>query len=255
MQKIDPATRHSIRRAQSLQADVLCVVVGQGIYEFERVDGEWAVVSPSEYERLKATGESFVTHDAGADRWCRIAEDGKPLFERLNVDDMGAAVAAHRSLLAAFSSSPSWSSPSIVPALQSLLDSDSPSVQAYACSAACSWCAAAVVAAKALALPLMRSVTRLRCDGSTSFLQRSAHSCAWSLAEDLTSSHPSDAGNALSILLSSSLGGDDDAAVAAALDGLCASITTLQRRSTLIAAGLLPQLLPNTNPKKRSNGS
>ncbi len=63
MQKIDPATRHNIRRAPSLDADVLCVVVGRGVYEFERLDGEWAFMSPSECERLEATGESFVAHE------------------------------------------------------------------------------------------------------------------------------------------------------------------------------------------------
>jgi hypothetical protein len=247
MQKINPATRDPIRRGPSLAADVMCIVLGQGIYEFKLEDGDWALVSPSEFERLKSTGESHVPHDASVDLWCQIAADGKPFFERLNVDDMGAAVTAHRSLLAFFASS-SWESPSVVPALQSLIDSDSLSSQAYACAAACSWCAAGVVAAKALAVPLIHSIARLRCDGFSPLLQRNVYWCAWALAEDLTSSHPIDAGGVLPELFTSSIVGDDDDLLAAALDGLCASITTLQRRSTLIKAGLLPLLL---QPLKR----
>jgi hypothetical protein len=243
MQKIDPATRHNIRRAPSLEADVLCVVAGRGVYEFERVEGEWAVVSPSERERLHATAESFVAHDASVELCCRVAADGKPLFERVNVEDMAAAVTAHRSLLALCASSSSWSSLSIVPALQALLDSDSPSAKAYACAAACSWCAAGVTAAKVLALPLIHGAARLLCDTSAPFLQLHASACACALALDLTLSHPDDAGSVLVELLASSFSGGDDGRTAAALDGLAASVTTLERRSALIKAGLMPLLL------------
>ena len=242
MQKKNPATLHNIRSSPSLEANVLCVVAGSGIYEFERTSGDWALMSPSEFERLKATGQSFVAQDASVDMWCRIAADGDPLFERLSVDDMAATLTAHRSLLVLASSS-SWPSPSLLPALHSLLDSDSSSVKLYACTAACSWCAEGVIAAKTLAVPFIHSVVRLLCDGFAPLAQRNVYSCAWALAEDLTFSHPGDAGDVLSELLMSSLVGDDDARVAAALDGLCASITTLQRRSTLIKAGLLPPLL------------
>ena len=128
MQKKNPATLHNIRSSPSLEANVLCVVAGSGIYEFERTSGDWALMSPSEFERLKATGQSFVAKDASVDMWCRIAADGDPLFERLSVDDMAAALTAHRSLLVLTSSS-SWPSPSLLPALHSLLDSDSSSVK------------------------------------------------------------------------------------------------------------------------------
>ena len=141
MQKVDPMSRHNIRRAPSLEADILCVVVGRGIYECVRVDSDWTLVAPSEFERLKATGEAFVAEDAGVEFWCLSSADKEVYFERLNVDDMEAAVRAHRTLLSLFSASSSWFSPSVVAALQSLIDADSPSVRAYACAAACSCCA------------------------------------------------------------------------------------------------------------------
>jgi hypothetical protein len=260
MQKFDPATRLNIRRAPSLEADVLCVVAGRGVYEFDRVEGEWAFMSPSERERLKATGESFVAHDTSVELCCRVVGkplcdlfadgtplffvfDGKPLFERLNVEDMAAAVTAHRSLLALCASSSSWSSPSIVPALQALLDSDSPSAKAYACAAACSWCAAGVIAAKARALPLIHGAARLLCDSSAPFLQLHASACAWALALDLTLCHSDDAGGALIELMTLLFSSGDDGRTAAALNGLTASISTLERRSTLLKAGLW-ELMP-----------
>jgi hypothetical protein len=227
--KNDPATLHNIRCSPSLEANILCVVAGAGIYEFERTSGDWALVSPSEFERLKATGHSFVAKDASVVIWCKIAAFSNLLFERLSMDDMAAAVAAHRSLLVLASSS-SWPSPTLLPALHSLLDCDSSSVKLYACAAACSWCAEGVIAAKTLTVPFIHSVVRLRCDGFAPLAQRNVYSCAWALAEDLMFSHPSDAGDALSELLMSSLVVDDDARVVAALYGLCASITTLQRR-------------------------
>jgi hypothetical protein len=248
MQKINPATRDPIRRGPSLAADVMCVILGQGIYEFEREDGDWALVSPSEFERLKATGEPYAPYDTSVGLWCQIAVDGKSLFERLNVEDMAAAVAAHRSLLALWGSSPSTPSPSIVSSLQFIVDSDVPSAQVYACVAACSWCAASVIAAKALAVPLIQSISRLRFVDFAPLVRSNVHSCAWALAADLTLSHPSDAGDVLSALLVSSIVGDNDDRTAAALDGLGASISTMERRSALIKAGLLPLLL---EPLKR----
>jgi hypothetical protein len=162
MRKMDPTTVYIVRRTPSLQADVLCKLVGEGIYEFERVEGEWALVSPSEYERLKATGEAFVAHDASAEGWCRVtnSKDASVLWSSLNVDDTGAAVAVHRSLLALCASF-SWATAPLLPSLQTMFDDESPSVQAYACSAAGSWCLAAIVAAVADALPILRYVIRL----------------------------------------------------------------------------------------------
>jgi len=241
MRNIDPTTPHNVRRTQSLQADILCKLVGQGIYEFERMDGEWAFVSPSEYERLKATGEAFVEHDASVDGWCVIATGGAAHFVRLDVDDMGAAVAAHRSLVTLCASS-SWAMASVLPALQTLFDDESLSVQAYACSAAGSWCFAAIVAAAADAVPILRCAMRL-CDSSTPFVRSNAHACAWALAEDLTSSHPGAAGDILPEFLKASFASDDDDRMAAALNGIAVSITIHQRRSTLIKAGLLQLLL------------
>ena len=183
-----------LRRARSTQADVIiCRLLGHVPFEIEQIEGEWALVSPSEYERLKATGEAFVAHDANAGGWCRFINpiNGSIFWASLNVDDMSAAVAAHRSLLALCASSSSWVSPSIVPALQSLIDSsDSPSAQAYACSAACTWCKAGVVAAAADAVPLIQSIARLRSSASRC-AKRHALAAAWALALEFVS--PNDA--------------------------------------------------------------
>jgi hypothetical protein len=218
MRKMDPTTASNVRRTASLQADVLCKLVGEGIYEFERVEGEWALVSPSEYERLKATGEAFVAHDASAEGWCRVTDpnDASVYLSSLNVDDMGAAVAAHRSLLALCAAS-SWATASLLPALQTMFDDESPSVQAYACSAASSWCLAAIVAAAADALPILHCVIRL-CGSSVPCVQSSAHACAWALAEDLTCSHPDAVGGVLTHFLKDSLASDDGDRLRVALD-------------------------------------
>ena len=87
-----------------------------------------------------------------------------------------------------------------------------------------------------IALPLIQGAARLLCDTSAPFLQLHASACAWTLALDLTLSHPDDAGGALLELLTSLFSGGDDGRTAAALEGLAASVTTLQRRSALIKA-------------------
>jgi hypothetical protein len=50
-----------------MQADVICKLQVHVPFELEQIEGEWALVSPSEYERLKATGDAFVAHDATAE--------------------------------------------------------------------------------------------------------------------------------------------------------------------------------------------
>ena len=147
MLKIRTEPHHNYRRAPSLDADILCKLVGPGLYEFHHIEGDWAFVSELEYQRLRATGQSFVEHDAGAEGWCKIKDsnDG-PYFRTFcpDMDDSGAAVAAHRSLLAQCASF-SWDMSCIVPALKNLIVSESPSVQIYAMCTACSWCISAVL--------------------------------------------------------------------------------------------------------------
>jgi hypothetical protein len=241
MLKIDPSTVHNVRRAPSLQADILCRLVGQSIYEFERTDGEWALVSASEYERLKATDEAFIDHDASVEGWCILATDGVTRLVSLDVDNMEAAIVAHRSLVTRCASS-SWSIAAALPALQTMFHDESLSVQAYACIAAGSWCLDAIVTAAIGALPILSCIMHL-CDSSAPLLRCKALTSAWALAVDLTSSHPSAAGDILSEFLNSSLTDDNEEKLSAALSALAASITTLQRRCTLFKAGLMPLLL------------
>ncbi len=91
----DPQARHRLRRIRSLdetvdgEKNVLGILHSPLPFEFVSVEGNWAKLSPKEYQRAKdstnagsssSSAESFVEHNPESEGWCILSNEGEEFF-------------------------------------------------------------------------------------------------------------------------------------------------------------------------------
>ena len=89
-------THVKVRRIPTFESSDCGLVLCDKSYKFEKVVGDWAKLSPCEYERLRACTDLgtdgqplFQEHNPVEDGWCPLIKEGDVLFEAALLNKLG----------------------------------------------------------------------------------------------------------------------------------------------------------------------